>query len=62
MIEGSECECGKKVVSIRKTCPECKKPMKDAHFKDIGKILTHTTLYAPSLGFEGPIRLCMVEF
>jgi uncharacterized OB-fold protein len=61
MIEGSECVCGKKVVSKRNTCPECKRPMKDAKFENIGKILTHTTLYAPPLGFEGPIRLCMVE-
>lgn len=61
MIEGAECVCGKKVASKRKTCPECKKPMKVAEFSDSGKILTHTTLHAPPEGFEGPIRLCMVE-
>jgi uncharacterized OB-fold protein len=61
MIEGAECQCGKKVASKRKTCPDCQRPMIDAEFRDFGKILTYTTLYAPSQGFEGPIRLCMVK-
>jgi uncharacterized OB-fold protein len=61
MIEGAECECGKKVVSKRKICPECKKPMMDGEFQNVGKILTYTTLHSPPEGFEGPIRLCMVE-
>jgi uncharacterized OB-fold protein len=61
MIEGAECVCGKKVASKRRICPECKGPLKDAEFGDIGTIVTHTTLYTPSEGFEGPLRLCMVE-
>ena len=61
MIEGSQCECGKKLASRRKNCPHCNKPMKDAEFNDFGRILSHTTLYAPPEGFEGPIRLCIVE-
>ncbi len=61
MIEGAECECGVKVIPERKTCPECKKPMKKAEFGDFGTVLTHTTLHTPPEGYEGPIRLCMVK-
>lgn len=61
MIEGAECQCGKKVASKRRTCPECKGTMKETEFGDIGTIVTYTTLHAPSEGFEGPIRLCIVE-
>jgi uncharacterized OB-fold protein len=61
MIEGAECQCGKKVASRRRKCPDCKGTMKYAEFEDIGTIVTHTTLHTPSEGFEGPMRLCMME-
>lgn len=35
--------------------------MNKANFKDNGSILTYTTLHTPPEGFEGPIRLAMVE-
>jgi uncharacterized OB-fold protein len=61
MIVGAECRCGKRVASKRRTCPECKGTMNQKEFGDLGTIVTHTTLHAPSEGFEGPITLCMVE-
>jgi uncharacterized OB-fold protein len=35
--------------------------MKNAEFENLGSILTYTTLHAPPEGFEGPIRIAMVE-
>jgi uncharacterized OB-fold protein len=61
MVEGSECECGKKVAPYRSICPKCGKEMKSAEFEDFGIVLTHTILHAPPEGYEGPIRFCMVK-
>ncbi len=61
MIEGSECECGKKVIPSRKICPMCGKSMIKKEFKEKGTVLTHTTLYAVPEGFEAPIKLAMIE-
>jgi uncharacterized OB-fold protein len=35
--------------------------MRRTEFGNLAEIVTHTTLHTPSEGFEGPIRLCMVE-
>jgi uncharacterized OB-fold protein len=61
MIEGSECECGKKVVPSRNLCPKCGKNMIKTEFEEKGSVLTHTTLYAVPEGFEAPIKLAMIE-
>lgn len=61
MIEGSECECGKKVVPFRDTCPKCGRNMSKAGFEEQGTVLTHTTLHAVPEGFEAPINLAMIE-
>lgn len=61
MIEGAECECGKKLVPFRKLCPICGKEMVKAQFEERGIIITHTTLYTVPEGFESPIKLAMVE-
>lgn len=60
MIEGAECECGKKLVPFRKLCPKCGKEMAKAQFEGKGIVITHTTLYTVPEGFEGPIKLVMV--
>lgn len=61
MIEGSGCECGKKIVPFRKICPVCGKKMKKLNFEEKGTIVTHTTLYAVPEGFVGPLKLVMVK-
>ncbi len=61
MIEGAECQCGKKVVPFRKLCPVCGRTMSNVEFRDEGSVLTYTTLHATPEGFESPIRLAMVE-
>jgi uncharacterized OB-fold protein len=61
MIKGSKCECGKFVIPKRMICPACGKRTTDMEFESKGTILTHTTLHAPPQGFEGPIRLALVE-
>ncbi len=61
MIEGGKCQCGKNIVPFRKLCPSCGSAMNKVEFENVGSILTYTTLHAPPEGFEGPIRLAMVE-
>ena len=61
MIEGSECECGKKVVPSRNVCPKCGRNMIKTEFEGKGIVLTHTTLYAVPEGFQAPIKLAMIE-
>lgn len=61
MIKGSKCDCGKSVVPQRKLCPVCGKDMQEYEFENKGTVLTYTTLHAPPSGFEGPIRLALVE-
>ena len=61
MIEGGRCKCGKNIVPFRKLCPSCGNAMNKVEFENVGSILTYTTLHSPPEGFEGPIRLAMVE-
>ncbi len=61
MIEGAECECGKRVVPNRVTCPKCGKNMATAKFNEKGSVLSHTALYAVPEGFEAPIKLAMIK-
>jgi uncharacterized OB-fold protein len=61
MIKGSKCECGKYVVPQRMICPVCGRNMTDMEFENKGTVLTYTTLYAPPIGFEGPIRFALVD-
>ena len=61
MIEGGKCQCGKKIVPFRNLCPACGRDMDKMEFESLGSILTYTTLHAPPEGFEGPIRIAMVE-
>ncbi|UCG69933.1 MAG: OB-fold domain-containing protein [Thermoplasmata archaeon] len=61
MIKGSKCECGKNVVPQRMLCPVCGGKMTDVEFGNKGTVLTHTTLFAPPMGFEEPIRFALVD-
>ncbi len=61
MIQGAECECGKKLVPYREICPKCGGKMDRAGFEEKGVVLTHTTLYAVPEGYEPPIKLAMIQ-
>ena len=61
MIKGAECKCQKKVVPYRNICPRCGKSMAMAEFEEKGTVLSQTTLHAVPEGFEGPIKLAMIQ-
>jgi uncharacterized OB-fold protein len=61
LINGSECRCGFKTISIRPSCPICGKMMEQKEFSNEGKVLSYTRLQVPPEGFDTPLDIVMVE-
>jgi len=61
LINGSECRCGFRTISIRPSCPICGKMMVQKEFPDEGRVLSYTRLQVPPEGFNVPLDLAMIE-
>ena len=61
MIPGAECDCGKRLVPFRETCPSCGGKTTKVKFKEKGVVLTHTTVYAVPEDYEPPIKLAIIR-
>ena len=60
-MQASICNCGKIVIFGRKKCPNCGKTMSSIKIENDALVLTYTTLYTVSEGFNAPIFLALVE-
>jgi uncharacterized OB-fold protein len=60
-IEGSECRCGFRTISLKPTCPRCGRTMEQRKFFDEGKVLSYVSLKVKPEDYGEPMDLAMVE-
>jgi len=60
-MQASTCTCGKIVIFKRNLCPHCGKSMISIELTNDATVVTYTTLYTVSEGFNAPIFLVLVE-
>ena len=60
-IEGSECKCGYRTISVKSTCPRCGRSMEQRKFFDEGKVLSYVSLKVQPENHKEPLDLVMVE-
>ena len=60
-IEGSECKCGYRTISVKPMCPRCGRSMDQRKFFDEGKVLSYVSLKVQPEDHGEPMDLVMVE-
>ncbi len=60
-IEGYECKCGFKTISLKPTCPRCGRTMEQRKFFDEGRVLSYVSLKVQPEDYSEPMDLVMVE-